>query len=146
MKRFLSVFFVLLLMIICLTSCNFTQNMSGALAGSAEATSKVEEVMKNLAEDGVSDSKSLMHPRIAEKSEAALTQICDYLDGREASSIEVKNINISTSTGTSGKVRQEQVVYQVTLDDGAVIYLNVDYLSDNEGTGFVSFQLVLGVV
>jgi hypothetical protein len=60
--------------------------------------------------------------------------------------MELKNINVKASTGTSGKIRQEDVAYQVTLTDGAVIYLNVGYLSNRAGTGFTSFQLVLGVV
>ena len=47
---------------------------------------------------------------------------------------------------SDGKARQEQVAYQVTLTDGSVIYLNVVYLSNTAGAGFVSFQLVLGVV
>ena len=76
----------------------------------------------------------------------AISQMSDYIDGREVTSMELININVNTSTGTSGKSREEQVVYKVTLDDNDVIYLNVDYLSNNEGTGFTSFQLVLGVV
>ena len=70
----------------------------------------------------------------------------NYLNGRKASSMELVNINITTSTGTSGKALQEQVAYKVTLNDGAVIYLNTVYLSNNAGSGFVSFQLVLGIV
>ena len=60
--------------------------------------------------------------------------------------MEVTGITVNTSAGTSGNVRQERVNYQVTLTDGAVIYLNVAYLSNNQGTGFASFQIVLGVV
>jgi hypothetical protein len=60
--------------------------------------------------------------------------------------MELRSIIVNTSAGTSGKSRQERVAYQVTLTDGAVIYLNVVYFSNNDGKGFSAFQLVLGVV
>jgi hypothetical protein len=69
--------------------------------------------------------------------------LADYIDGRKAESVEVTSININTSTGTGGKVREEQVSYEVTLTDGEVISLNVVYLSDNQGEGFSVFQIVL---
>lgn len=146
MKKLICFSLVLLILLGCLTACNFTQNMSGAIAGEAEATPKVEEMLMALAKGSTSDAKSLMHPQVAETSNNAIAQMSAYLAGRKASAIELKNISVNTSTGTSGKTRQEQVAYQVALTDGAVIYLNVVYLSNNQGTGFASFQLVLGVV
>lgn len=146
MKKLVCFVLVQLALLSCLTACNFTQNMSGAFAGEAESTSKVEEMMMALAENRASDAKTLMHPQVAEKTDAAIAQMSDYLVGREVSSMELRSIGVNTSTGTSGKTRQEQVAYQVTLADGAVIYINVVYLSNNAGTGFASFQLVLGVV
>ena len=146
MKRSICFVLVLVTLLSCLTGCNFTQNMSGALAGVAESTSKVKEMMTALAENRAPDAKALLHPQATEKADAAIAQMSDYLSGREVSSIEQKNININTFTGTSGKTKQEKVVYQATLTDGAVIYINVVYLSTNSGTGFSSFQLVLGVV
>lgn len=146
MKKLICLVSVLLILLGCLTACNFTQNMSGALAGEAESTPKVEEMMTALAENRTSDAKTLMHPQATEKSDTAIAQMSTYLAGRETSSMELKSINVNNSTGTSGKTRQEQVTYQVTLSDDSVIYLNVVYLSNNAGTGFASFQLVLGVV
>lgn len=146
MKKTVCLVLVLLALFSCLTACNFTQNLSGALAGNAESTPKVKEMMIALAENRTSDAKALMHPQTAEDSDIAIAQMSDYLDGRKPDSIELKNINVNTSTGTSGKTRQEQAGYQVTLTDGDVIYLSVVYLSSNDGVGFSSFQLVLGVV
>lgn len=146
MKKIICFALVLLVLLGCLTACNFTQNMSGAIAGEAEATPKAEEMMAALAADNTSDAKALLHPQVAETSDNAISQMSAYLAGRKASAMELKSINIHTSTGTAGKIRQEQVAYQVTLTDGAVIFLNVVYLSNNQGTGFASFQLVLGVV
>ena len=69
-----------------------------------------------------------------------------YLAGRSVVSKEVVSINVNTSVGTAGKVLTEQLGYRVTLTEGDVIYLSVTYLSDRDGDGFTSFQLVLGVV
>ena len=146
MKKIICFGLVLLALLGCLTACNFTQNMSGAIVGEAEATPKVEEMMAALADDNTSDAKALLHPQVAETSDNAIAQMSAYLAGRKASAIELTSINVNTSTGTAGKVRQERVAYQVTLTDGAVIFLNVVYLSNNQGTGFASFQLVLGVI
>lgn len=146
MNKLFCVTLVLLALLGCLTACNFSQNLSGALAGKAESTAKVEEMMTALAEHRMSDAKALIHPQAAEKFDTAITQISTYLSGRKIRSMELTNINVNTSTGTSGKTRQEQVVYQITLNDGEVIYLNVVYLSNSVGSGFASFQLVLGMV
>ena len=69
-----------------------------------------------------------------------------YLAGRKVAALNIQNINITSSVGTAGKARQEQLAYKATLEDGEVIYLNVVYLSNDKGDGFVSFQLVLGAI
>ena len=146
MKRLICVVLVLFTMVSCLTACTFSNNLSGGLAGKAEAAPKVEQMMSALAENRVADAKALMHPQMIEKSDAAISQIITYIAGRDADSIEQKSINVKTSTGTSGKTRQEQMAYKVTLTDGTVIYLNVVYISNKEGNGFATFQVVLGVI
>ena len=137
---------VSLVWFIVLTSCTFNSNVSGLLAGEAEATAEVEEMMLAMAENRESDAKALMHPQATEKADAAIAQMSTYLDGRKVDSMELTGINVNTSTGSSGKTRQEQATYQVTLDDGVVIHLKVDYLSDDAGAGFSSFQVVIGLV
>ncbi len=146
MKRFIGFSLVTLVLICCLASCNFTQSLSGELVKESEAAPKVEEMLTALAENRISDAKSFMHPKKSENTDTALTQMSEYLEGRKAESIKVTGINVNTSTGASGKSRQENVGYRVTLADGDVVYLSVVYLSDNDGAGFISFQLVLGVV
>ena len=139
--------FVLVLLVLgSFTACNVTQNMSGAIAGKAEATPKVEATMAALSAANTADAKALLHPQVAESSDNAITQMSTYLAGRTAETMEVTGITVNTSAGTSGNTRQERVNYRVTLTDGAVIFLNVVYLSNNQGTGFASFQIVLGVV
>ena len=146
MKKIICFGLVLLALLGCLTACNFTQNISGAIAGEAEATSKVEEMMAALADENTSAAKALLHPQVAETSDNAIAQMSAYLAGRKASAIELISISINTSTGTAGTTRQEQVDYRVALNDDVVIYINAVYLSNNQGTGFASFQIVLGVV
>ena len=146
MKKLFCFTLTIFILFSCLTACTFSQSMSGALAGDAESTPKVEKMMTALAENRISDAKNLMHPQATENSDTAIAQMVAYLSGRKADSIELISINVKTSTGPSGKTRQERVGYQVTLSDGDVIYLNTSYVSTNAGTGFASFQLVLGVV
>ena len=139
--------FVLVLLVLgSFTGCNVTQNMSGAIAGKAEATPKLEEMMEALAAGNAEDAKVLMHPMISEGADIAIAQMSDFLAGRRVSSMELVSITVNTSAGTSGATRQERIGYRVTLEDDAIIYLNAIYLSNMEGTGFTSFQLVLGVV
>ena len=142
MKKVICFTLVLLALLGCLTACNFTQNMSGGI----EATPKVEEMMAALADDNAPDAKALLHPQVTETSDNAIAQMSAYLAGRKASAIKLISITVNTSTGTAGTTRQEQVGYRVTLNDDAVIYINAVYLSNNQGTGFASFQIVLGVV
>ena len=146
MKKLICWVLVLLVVLTCLLSCTFSKNLSGSLAGEAESTAKVEEMMTALAENRASDAKSLMHPKVAENSDTAIDQMSSYIDCRKVDSMELTSINVNSSTGTNGETREEKVTYQVTLDDGVVIHLNVVHLSDNDGTGFSSFQLVMGVV
>lgn len=146
MKKMICLGLTLLLLFGCFTACNFTQNMSGAMAGEAEATPKVEEMLAALAADHTSDAKALLHPQVAETTDDAIAQMSAYIAGRKANAVEVININIHTSTGTGGNTRQEQVGYRVTLTDGTDIFINAIYLSDTQGTGFTAFQVVLGIV
>ena len=145
MKKWIC-FALVLLVLGSFTACNVTQNMSGAIAGKAEATPQVEAMMAALSAANTADAKALLHPQVAESSDNAITQMSTYLAGRTAETMEVTGITVNTSTGTSGNTRQERVNYRVALADGAVIFLNVVYLSNNQGTGFASFQIVLGVV
>ena len=146
MKKLICLSLVLLALLGSVTACNFAQDMAGSLAENAESTPKVEEMMAALAENRTSDAKALMHPQVIEESEAAIAQMSSYIAGRKVSSMELAGMNIRTSASTGGSKMEEQAAYHVTLEDGAVIYLSTVYLSTNDGKGFISFQLVLGIV
>ena len=146
MKKRICFVLVLMLLVGCLTACSFTANTTSSLPGKVEKTPQVEEMLTALAENKTEEAKALMHPQVAEKADAALAQMSAYLAGRTVTDLAAKSTNVRTSTGTSGKMRQEQVAYQVTLTDGEVIYFNTLYLTNDAGSGFATFQLVLGVV
>ena len=145
MKKLLCLALVILPLLGCLAACNVTQNASDAMEALAQSKPSAEQMLTALAQGNESDAKSLLHPD-AKEPESGIAQMTSFLAGRKASAIEVQNVNVNTSTGTSGKVRQEQVTYKVTLSDSTVIYISAVHLSNKAGTGFVSFQLVLGVV
>jgi hypothetical protein len=144
MKKTVCIMLALIATLFCFNACNFYTDLSGDLAGESEVLSNVENMMKSLAQNQVSDAQALMHPQAAENSESALVQISGFLEGRESVSFQQTDINVKTSNGTDGKIRQEQLTYTVELDDGENITLLVSHLSDNDGSGFVSFQIVLG--
>ena len=146
MKRFIGFSLVLLVTVCCLASCNFWTNTSGGSANNTEANQKAEEMITALAENRLSDAKALMHPQKADNIDASLAQMSEFLDGRKANTIEATHVSVHSSAGTAGKTRQETVSYKVTLSDSDVIYISVVYLSNNDGAGFISFQLVLGIV
>ena len=146
MKKAICLTLVILSITSCLTACSFTSNIMNVQKDKAESTPKVEEMMSAMAEKSVSDAKSLLHPEANEKADDAIEQIVSYVNGRSVSSMELININVSSSTSISGKMRKEQAVYQVAMADGEIFYLNTVYVTNNDGDGFISFQLVLGIV
>lgn len=146
MKKWMGVFLALLILASCVTGCSFSQKMLDSLSENAEATAKVEAMMTALAENKTEEAKALIHPQSAEETDAAIAQMSNYLGGRKANDIELININVTTSATVEGMARQEEVNYRVTLDDGDVIYINLVYLTNPEGSGFSCYQLVLGVI
>lgn len=146
MKKTLSFILIIATLVACLSSCNFNSNMSGALAGESEATDSVKEMMAALAEERIDGAKSLMHPDHKDKPNSAFMQMSQYLNGRSVKSIKLESINVSNSSGIGGKSRTEQSAFLATLSDGDTVYLSVFYLTDESGSGFSSFQLVLGAI
>ena len=129
-----------------LTACNFSTNFSNAGSNQMQATPKVQEMMNLLAANDPAAAVKMMHPDVAGKADKAIAQMADYVAGRKTTQLQLINFNVSTSSGTSGKIRQEKVVYQTTLEDGEMIYLSATYVSGSTGEGFASFQIVLGAV
>ena len=146
MRRIICLTLVILSIISCLAACDIANNMMDDMEKNAESTPKIQEMMSLLTENRLSEAKKLLHPNANENADDVLEQIATYINGRNAISMELTNIKTSSSTGTSGKARQEQITYRVTLTDGEIVSLNAVYLSNNEGTGFTFIQLSLGTV
>ena len=146
MKKSFCIFLVIVLLLGCLTGCGLLENLTESLENKSEASPKVDEMMNALTNYRNADAKALLHPDVEKDSDDAISQLCDYLAGREAISIDPLSINIQTSAGTTGKIRQENVSYCVYLNDDSVIYINATYLSDKSGSGFLHFQFVIGLV
>lgn len=147
MKRLLSCILITSALICCLTACSFTGEVIGTWSDNLEANEKVVEMINALATNNTSDAKALMHPQVINTSNLAISQMSAYLSGRQADSVDLDTFSLNTSSGLSGKdkVRREQATYMVTLTDAEVIWVEVTYLSDDEGVGFTSFQLLLGL-
>ncbi len=140
-------FVALLMALICiLTACNFNSNMVDS-SGKAEMQSekKVQEMMTALANKDKDTAIALMHEEVAAKSEAAVQQLSEFLAGRKVTKLERTSLQVQTSSGTGGKVRQEQAAFRAELEDGVVVYLSVTHVSSNGKEGFYTFQIVLGV-
>ena len=146
MKKALCITCIILVLIGCLSSCSFTHNASGSIAGEAESATQFGEMLTALTEKRIANAEAFLHPQMPETSKYGIEQISAYFAGRKAISVSQVNINVKSSVGTSGKVRQEQVTYQVSLSGGESVYLSTVYLTNNSGEGFISFQLVLGVI
>ena len=146
MKKLFCLILVTLTVLCCLTGCHFTQNISGSAAEEAEITPKVREMMTLLSQSRLDDVKAMMHPQAGQNLDKPLVQMISYLGGRNAAELEATSINTKTSSSPTSQSKQVQVSYRVELTDHNVIYISTTYLSNNAGTGFVTFQLVLGVV
>ena len=107
MKKAICLTLVILSIASCLTACSFTSNIMNAQKDKAESTPKVKEMMSAMTEKSVSDATSLLHPEANEKADDAIEQIVSYVNGRSVSSMELMNINVTSSTGTSGKMRKK---------------------------------------
>lgn len=146
MKKRISVIALALAVLLSLTACNFFSDHVDMAGGETETQAMVADMMAALAEERLEDAKKLMHPSVVEKSDDPIGQMAAFLAGRKAVSMQRLEINVHSSSGTGGKVRQENAAYQVTLDDGTQIYVAMMHLSDNAGEGFSSFQIAIGVV
>lgn len=147
MKRILSLAVIVLLAGCLLSACNFTTNFSDTMGvTSAESTAKVEQMLQALVDGDTDAALALMHPDAADSAGDPIAQMSGFLAGRTVAEMNQTGVRVNTSTGSAGKTRQEVTNFQVILGDGTEIYVAATYYSDNAGEGFISFQLVLGVV
>lgn len=146
MKRFLAV--TAMLLVVCLlTACNFTTNFTDSVGMTeAESREKVEQMLQALVDGDTDAALALMHPGAVERSETPIIQMSNYLSGHTVAKMTQTGVRVNTSSGTAGKIRQEATTFQVNLDDGAEVYIAATYYENSDGAGFISFQLILGIV
>ncbi|MBR5514970.1 MAG: hypothetical protein IKU52_02060 [Clostridia bacterium] len=146
MKKSLCLVLFLAILLSCLTGCTLAENLTKKVSTTAESTHKVQEMMQALSEGRINDAAALIHPEAEEESDAAIKQMSDYISSRKVKSMDITNLNINSSTDTSGKSRREEIGYTVILTDDTVIHIDAKYLSNKEGSGFTSFRLALGLI
>lgn len=151
MKRITALLLITVLMLP-LAGCNFNSSFTDSL-GVKEMAAKqqVADMLEAMTQKDMEAVLALMYPDMLAdevKKESVidqLQQIMDYVDGRKVLSLTQQSINVKSSSGTAGTVKQEQAVFQVMFAEETV-YVSVTYLAQNGKSGFISYQLVLGVV
>lgn len=131
MKRFLAVLTVCVLLVVTLAGCNETSDEQAGKMLQALSTGDTHQAMQ------------LLHPTVvAELSDpqGQLQQIVSLLDGRYVT--ELQQTQAYTGYKLLGKYtgREEQTVYQLTLDDGSLWQLQTVYYSGTQ-SGFATFYL-----
>ncbi len=147
MRKWIAGMMAIVSLLCLLTACNFNTNFTDS-TGNAEmkAAGKVEEMMVALTSGNGDAARNLMHPEVADRCEAAIAQMSDYVAGRKTTKLEQVSLTVNSSAGTAGNVRQEAAVFRVELEDSTVFFLSVTYVFNSDGEGFISFQIVLGAV
>jgi len=151
MKRIM-VLLLITVLILPLMGCNFNTSFNDSLGiKDMEAKQQVADMLEAMTKKDMDAVLAFMYPDLLEDENKKLSvidqlqQIMDYVDGRKALSFEQLSVNVKNSSGTAGKVKQEQAVFKVMFAEETV-YVSVTYLTQNGKSGFISYQLVLGVV
>jgi hypothetical protein len=142
MKRLLGWLLLFAILLTSLSSCAFlTDTMD-----EEESFVQAEQMLLALSEKRTEDATLLMHPAApAENMERFIEQMADYLDGRTATNMQISSVSLNYSAGTDGKSKEEQILYEVTLDDTSLIYVDTTYLLEEDAKGFTAFTIILGV-
>ncbi len=142
MKRFFSWLLLFFILLASLSSCAFlTDTMD-----EEESFIEAEQMLLALSEKRTEDALALMHPDApAENLERFIVQMADYLNGRAVLEMQVSGVSMNYSAGTDGKAKEEQILYEVTLDDTSLIYVDTTYLIEEDAKGFTAFTIIFGV-
>lgn len=147
MKKWICLLSVMAVLVCLLSACNFNTNFfDGTGSTQAQSLNDVKEMLNALSQGDTEKAKSLMHPQVVAQSDAAIAQMTEYLAGRKLVQLEQTGLQVSTGTGSSGNIRQEKASFRADMEDGTSVYIAIGHISDKEGKGFASFQVVLGLV
>ncbi len=136
------------LVIACLfAGCHFTTNFSDSTGKtSMQAAEKVEKMLTALVAGDIQAGMKLLHPNVAQNGEEKLLQMSRYLFGSKIVELTLQKVAVNNTKSTSGDAIQETGAFRMELEDGTELFLSVLYLTDDVGEGFVSFQIILGLV
>ncbi len=147
MKKTICLIACVMAVMLLLSACNFNTFFQGNTNNVAtHAPDKTKEMLTALESKDIDKALSLMRKEVAPNAKESIMQMAEYLNGRKVENLEQTNINVSSSMGTDGTIRQERIEYRATLGDGTTLYIVVNYVIMSSGEGFNSFQMVLGVV
>lgn len=147
MKKVLCVFVTVIMLLSCMTACNFHSNFNDGIGNTKfDALPQIEKMLAALTSGDTDAALALMHPDVREQAGYAVAQTSEYLRGRNVVSLETINRSVYTSKGSAGDIRQESGALRVTMDQARTVAISVVYLTTDAGEGFSSFQVVLGTV
>ena len=151
MKKITALLLITVL-ILPLAGCNFNSSISDSGGNlEMEAKQRVADMLEAMTQKDMEAVLALMYPDLLEDEIKKLPvidqlqQIMDYVDGRKVLSLEQQSVNVQNSSGTAGTVKREQAVFKVGFAEETV-YISVTYLTQNGKSGFISYQMILGVV
>ena len=151
MKKITALLLITVL-ILPLAGCNFNSSISDSGGNlEMEAKQRVADMLEAMTQKDMEAVLALMYPDLLEDEIKKLPvidqlqQIMDYVDGRKVLSLEQQIVNVQNSSGTASTVKREQAVFKVGFAEETV-YISVTYLTQNGKSGFISYQMILGVV
>lgn len=138
MYRYIKAMICLLLVMIILGGCKGDY--------SPVAKPYVEEMIAALSSGDLDAATVLMHPEKGQKIEnlnAKLSEMSDFLDGRQISEIKQQSVKIYNSLGTDSS-KTDSGTFRLVMTDESVIIVEYSYVQSNSGSGFAGFYISVG--
>ena len=146
MKKVLCVFVTVIMLLSCMTACNFHSTVNDGFGNTqAKSLPKVEEMLAFLCAGDTESAIQILHPDVQGNAEHAMRQNSDYLLDHKVQKVETITRSVYTSKGTAGDIQQETAYFKVFLEHDDVIAVSAVHLTNDTGEGFSFFQVVLGV-
>ena len=142
MKKILALICAVL-MLTALSGCGFAESLADAKE-QAEAL-PIAACVQAAADGDEETFQSYLHPSVSEEAQKnGYAALHTYLRGITVISTEVVGYNLHVNTGLSGKTQQISAKVLVTCDRGTLLF-NLDYVENNEGSGFSQFLCSIGI-
>ena len=147
MKKRIALLLALVLLVCTLSACSYYSSANSDEDDiEMKSLDQVELMLSHLTAGDETAALAMMHKSVKEKSAAGVSQLCAFFADNEISKLEIKNISRESTGGAIGTVQRETASFAVSFADGTEFYITVVHLTDEDGAGFLAFQLVLGVI